>query len=102
MHVGMIIAQMELAEAVLRHARRPEQNLVERRVVPLRNGFQRIASEIVFGGTEARLDLAPGKVESLSDNVDFVKDNAVALTEANRRWGWRNGIGGMGRRNEDQ
>ena len=36
----MFAAQMDLAEAVLRHARRLQQHLIERRILTLRNVLQ--------------------------------------------------------------
>ena len=63
--VGVLAAQVDLAEAVLRHAGGLQQHLVERSVVALRDVLQRLGRKVVAGGAEVGLDLLAGLVEAL-------------------------------------
>jgi len=67
----MLTSDMQLAKRILRDAGRLQQEPVERLVVALRLGFDRLPAEIVDGGAEARLDLASSDVELLGDHVQI-------------------------------
>ena len=56
LHVAVVAAHMDLAEAVLHHAGRAQQHLVQRRVLALRDVLDGALAEIVGRGAEARLD----------------------------------------------
>jgi len=67
----MLISDMQLAKRIQRDAGRLQQEPVERLVVALRLGFDRLPAEIVDSGAEARLDLASSDVELLGDHVQI-------------------------------
>ena len=70
LHVGVLAAQVDLAEAVLRHAGRLQQHLVKRRVFALRNVLQSLRREDVARRAEARLDLLARHIQPLRNHVD--------------------------------
>ena len=70
LQAAMVAADMDLAEAVLHDAGRPQQHLVERGVLAERRVADRRLAEIVAGRAEARLDLAALAVEPLADHLD--------------------------------
>jgi hypothetical protein len=57
LRIGVLVAHMQLAKGVLGDARGLEQQAVERLIVALRLGFDRLPAEIIDGRAEARLDL---------------------------------------------
>ena len=57
LQIGVVAADMDLPERILRDTRSLQQQLVQRLIVALRLGFDRLPAEIVDGGAEARLDL---------------------------------------------
>ena len=63
LQIGVVAADMQLAERILGDARRLQQQSVERLIVALRLRFDRLPAEIVDAGAEARLDLAARDVE---------------------------------------
>ena len=90
LHVGVLAAQMDLAEAVLRHAGRLEQHLVERGVGALRNVLQCLRREIIGRGAETGLDLLACDVELFGDDIKVHRKAAITgLT------GSRGRIGGL-------
>ncbi len=56
LQAAVIAAHMDLAEAVLHHAGRAQQHLVQRRVLALRRVLDGGTAEVVLGGAEARQD----------------------------------------------
>ena len=70
LQIAVISADVNLAEAVLHHARRPQQDLAERSVLSLGDVFDGGAAEIVARRPEARLDGAAFAVEALGDDVE--------------------------------
>src|ERR1700730_7872693 len=73
LHIGMLAADMDLTETVLRDAGHLQQDLVQRRVFTLRDGLQRLGAEIIGAGTKARLNLQAGGVEFLRDDLDSIE-----------------------------
>jgi len=65
LHVGVLVAQVIGAarRRILRESRRPQQHLVDRRVVALRQRGDRGLSEIVGIGTRALQDRAARLIE---------------------------------------
>ena len=74
LQIGVIAADMELAERILGDARGLEQQPVERLVVALRLGLDGLSAEIIDAGAEARLDVLGGNIELLGDDVDIERD----------------------------
>jgi hypothetical protein len=68
--VRVIATDMQLAETVLRHAGRLQQQLIERHGVALGNRLDALAAEAVGRGAEARLDLAAGRIQLPRDDVE--------------------------------
>ena len=77
LHVGVLAAQMDLTEAVLCHAGRLQQHLVQRRVLALRDVLQRLGREVIGAGPEARLDLLAGHVKLLGNHVNIDGDRLL-------------------------
>ena len=61
---------MQLAKRILGYPRSLQEETVERLVIALRLGFDRLPTEIVDGSAQARLDLAAGDVELLGDDIE--------------------------------
>ncbi len=74
LQIGVVAADMKLAERILGDTRRLKQELVERRVVALRLGFDRLPAETIDGRAEARLDLAARDVELSGDHAQVERD----------------------------
>jgi len=66
----VVAAHMQLAERILCDSGSLQEETVERLVIALRLGFDRLSAEIVDGGTQARLDLAAGDVELPGDDIE--------------------------------
>ena len=64
LQVAVVAAHVELAETVLRHARRAHQHLVDRRLLALRHGVDGARREIVARRAEAGLDRAARLVQA--------------------------------------
>ena len=77
LQIGVIAADMELAEQILGDARGLEQQPVKRLIVALRLRFDRLPAEIVNAGAEARLDVLGGNIELLGDDIDVKRDTAA-------------------------
>ena len=69
----MLAADMDLAETVLRDAGHLQQHLVQGRVFALRNGLQRLGTESIGAGAEARLNLKACGVEFLRDDFNRIE-----------------------------
>ncbi|TMJ57218.1 MAG: hypothetical protein E6G90_03595 [Alphaproteobacteria bacterium] len=67
---------MHLTERVLADAGSLQQELVQRLIVALRLGLDRLPAEIINGGAETRLDLGARNVELLGDHVEVERDAA--------------------------
>ena len=78
LHIGVVAAHVDLAEAVLRDAGSLQQHLVERRVFTLRDRLQRLLIENVGARAEARLNLQARDVQLLRDDIDRFKGDRVA------------------------
>ena len=70
LQIGVVAADMDLAERILRDTRGLQQQLVQRLIVALRLGLDRGPAEIINGGAEAGLDLLACDVELLGDHLD--------------------------------
>ena len=70
LQIGVVAADMDLAERILGNAGRLQQQLVQRLIVALRLGLDRLPAEIVDGGAEAGLDLLARDVELLGDHLE--------------------------------
>jgi len=81
LQIGVIAADMDLTERVLRDSRRLQQQLVQRLVVALRLGLDRGAGEIINGGAKAGLDLLACDVELLGNHLDIQRQTLSG------RWG---------------
>jgi hypothetical protein len=71
LQVRVVAAHVELPERILSDSGSLQQQLVERCVVTLRLGVDRVAAEFVDAGAEARLDLATRDIELLGDDVEI-------------------------------
>ncbi len=78
LQVGVIAADMELAERILSYARGLEQQPVKRLIVALRLRLDRLSAEIIDTGAEARLDILGGNIEFLGNDIE-IERNATAL-----------------------
>ena len=74
----MLAPQVDLAEAVLRHARRLQQHLVERRVLALGNVLQRLRRESVSRRAESRLDLLARHISRCETTSISIVDSALS------------------------
>ena len=83
LQAAVVAAHMDLAEAVLHHAGRAQQHLVQRRVLALRGVLDGGAAEVVLGGAEARQDRAALLVHLGRRDGD---------ARQRRRWGLRRGL----------
>ena len=81
----MFAAQMDLAEAVLRHAGGLEQHLVERGVGPLRNFLQCLRREIIGRGAETWLYLLACDVQLLGEDVKVHRNTGIIGLGGRRR-----------------
>jgi hypothetical protein len=70
LQIGVVAADMQLAERILRHPGGLQQHLVQRRVVALRLVLDRRPAELVNAGAKARLDLVARDVELLGDHIE--------------------------------
>ena len=70
LQIGMVAADMDLAEQILGDPGSLQDQLVQLLVVALRLGFDRLPVEIVDSGAEPRLDLLARDVELLCDDID--------------------------------
>jgi hypothetical protein len=70
LQVAVVAAHMKLAEAVLRHAGRAQDHLVDRRLLAQRDGLDDAAREVIARGAEARLDRAARLVELCGGDGD--------------------------------
>ncbi len=71
LQIGVVAADMDLAERILSDAGRLQQHLVERGVVALSLGFDRLPIELIDRRAEAWLDLAASEIERLGDDIDL-------------------------------
>lgn len=67
----MVAAHMDAAEAIPHHARRAEQHLAERSVLPLGDGLDVLARETGPGGPEVRQDRGMILVKTAGHNRDL-------------------------------
>ena len=90
LQVGVIAAHMDLAETVLRYAGRAQQDLVERRLITLRQVIDGARAELVVSGAEAWLDGDARGIELLGRDVEI--DDAAIVGGGSGRLG-RGGTG---------
>ena len=74
LQIGVIAADVDLPERILGNTGSLQQQLVQRLIVALRLGFDRLPAEIVDGGAEAGLDLLAGDIELLGDYVEIERN----------------------------
>ena len=74
LQIGMVAPDMQLAEQILGHTRSLEQELIERRVVALWLGFDRLPAETIDRRPEARLDLVARDIELLGDHAQVERE----------------------------
>ena len=98
LRVAVLVADMHLAEAVLRDAGRLQQDLLQGRLVALGQGLDGAAVEAVHGGAEAGLDGGARGVQPLRDHGDVVQGHVASQVNGGRRRLVRNGPRRRGRR----
>jgi hypothetical protein len=87
----MFATQMDLAKTVLGDARRLQQHLVQRRVLSLRDGPQRVRRELIGSGAEIGLDCLARRIEPARDHVNIDREIAAVRGGIGRGGRWDDG-----------
>jgi len=85
LHIGVLVADVHLAEAVLRDAGRLQQDLLQGRLVALGQGLDGAAVEAVHGGAKAGLDGGARRVQPLRGHGNVVERHVAAEVDGGRR-----------------